>query len=101
MPLQSGWTVLVVLLPGRSGEYSISEAEAYVGRTAAIPGQSGIHFEPQRACLPILHDILDDAIPGWESRIFEKNINDDGYHEVVQSGHIPLGEEEVDTICAW
>lgn len=46
-----------------------------------------------------MHDILDDAIPGWESRIFEKNINDDGYHEVVQSGHIPLGEDEVERVC--
>lgn len=25
--------------------------------------------------------------------------NGEGYHEAVQSGHIPLSEEEVDTIC--
>ena len=30
-----------------AGEYSISEAEAYVGGNPAIPGQGGIHSEPQ------------------------------------------------------
>lgn len=53
----------------------------------------------RRELFATLHDILGDAIPGCEARIFEKNSNGEGYHEAVQSGHIPLSEEEVDTIC--
>jgi hypothetical protein len=52
----------------------------------------------RRELFATLHDILGDAIPGCEARIFEKNSNGEGYREAVQSGHIPLSKEEEERI---
>ena len=97
--LQCAWTVLVVAFARKRLEdilnqklkHMLEGLRKFQDRAASILNRKELFAN--------MHDILDDAIPGWESRIFEKNINDDGYHEVVQSGHIPLGEDEVERVC--
>ena len=96
--LQCAWTVLVVAFARKRLEDILNQKlEAYAGGTAEIQDRAASILN-RKELFANMHDILDDAIPGWESRIFEKNINDDGYHEVVQSGHIPLGEDEVESL---
>ena len=97
--LQCAWTVLVVAFARKRLENILNQKQKHMLEGLRKFQDRAASILNRRELFSTMHDILDDAIPGWESRIFEKNANDDGYHEVVQSGHIPLGEDEVERVC--
>ena len=97
--LQSGWTVLVILFARKRLENILYQKQKHMLEGIRQFQDRAASILSRRELFATLHDILGDAIPGCEARIFEKNSNGEGYHEAVQSGHIPLSEEEVDTIC--
>ena len=97
--LQCAWTVLVVAFARKRLEDILNQKQKHMLEGLRKFQDRAASILNRKELFANMHDILDDAIPGWKSRIFEKNINDDGYREVVQSGHIPLGEDEVERVC--
>lgn len=97
--MQCAWTVLVVAFARRRLENILNQKQKHMLEGLQKFQDRAASILNRKELFTNMHDILDDVIPGWESRIFEKNANDDGYHEVVQSGHIPLGEEEMERVC--
>ena len=97
--LQCAWTVLVVAFARKRLEDILNQKQKHMLEGLRKFQDRAASILNRKELFANMHDILDDAIPGWKSRIFEKNINDAGYREVVQSGHIPLGEDEVERVC--
>ena len=97
--LQCVWTVLVVAFARKRLESILNQKQKHMVEGLQKFQDRAASILSRRELFATMHDILDDAIPGWESRIFEKKENEDGYQEVVQSGHIPLGEQEVERVC--
>ena len=97
--LQCAWTVFVVAFARKRLENILNQKQKHMVEGMRRFQDKAASILNRKELFTTLHDIMDDAIPGWESRIFEKNANGEGYHEVVQSGHIPLGEDEVERVC--
>ena len=97
--LQCAWTVLVATFARKRLEDILNQKQKHMVEGLQKFQDRAASILNRRELFTTMHDILDDAIPGWESRIFEKNTDREGYHEVVRSGHIPLGGEEVERVC--
>ena len=98
--LQCIWTVLVVAFARKCLEDILKQKQKHMVEGIRKFQDSAASILNRKELFTTLHDIMDDAIPGCEARIFEKNENSEGYHEVVQSGHIPLSGEEVERVCS-
>ncbi len=88
--LQCAWTVLVVAFARKRLENILYQKQKHMLEGIRQFQDRAASILSRRELFTTLHDILGDAIPGCEARIFEKNSNGEGYHEAVQSGHIPL-----------
>ena len=97
--LQCAWTVFVVIFARKRLDNILNQKQKHMLEGIRTFQDKAASILSRKELFTTLHDILNDAIPGWESRIFEKNANGEGYHEVVQSGHIPLNEEEAERVC--
>ena len=97
--MQSGWTVFVILFARKQLENILYQKQKHMLEGIRQFQDRAASILSRRELFATLHDILGDVIPGCEARIFEKNSNGEGYHEAVQSGHIPLSEEEAARIC--
>ena len=97
--LQCAWTVSVVVFARKRLDNILNQKQKHMLEGIRTLQDRAASILSRKELFTTLHDILVDAIPGWESRIFEKNTNGEGYHEVVQSGHIPLSEEEAERVC--
>ena len=97
--LQCAWTVLVVAFARKRLEDILNQKQKHMVEGMREFQDRAASILNRRELFATLHDILDDAIPGWKSRIFEKNENNDGYHEMIRNGQIPLGREEAERIC--
>ena len=97
--LQCAWTVFVVAFARKRLENILNQKQKQMVEGMREFQDRAASILNRRELFATLHDILDEAIPGCESRIFEKNENDAGYHEMIRSGQIPLGREESERIC--
>ena len=95
--LQCVWTVLVVAFARKRLENILNQKQKHMVEGMENFQDRAASILSRKELFATLHDMLNEAIPGCEARIFEKVEN--GYREAVQSGHIPLGEEEVAQIC--
>ena len=95
--LQSVWTVCVVAFARKRLEGILNQKQKHMVEGLRNFQDKAASILSRKELFTTLHDTLDSAIPGCEVRIFEKD--EKGYHEVVQSGHIPLGEEEKTRVC--
>lgn len=95
--MQCAWTVWVIAFARKRLENILNQKQKHMLEGLENFQDRAASILSRKELFSTLHDMLDGAIPGCEARIFEKEEN--GYREVVQSGHIPLGEEEVAQIC--
>lgn len=98
--LQCAWTVLVVAFARKRLENILNQKQKHMVEGMREFQDRAASILNRKELFTTLHDILNESILGCESRIFERNTEDEGYHEAVQSGHIPLGEEEVERVCS-
>ena len=96
--LQCAWTVLVVAFARKRLENILRQKQKHMVEGLEKLQDRAASILSRKELFTTLHDLLKEAIPGCEPRIFEKDTN--GYHEVVQSGHIPLGPEEAESVCS-
>ena len=95
--LQCVWTVLVVAFARKRLDNILNQKQKHMLEGMENFQDRAASILSRKELFATLHDMLNEAIPGCEARIFETEEN--GYREVVQSGHIPLGEEEVAQLC--
>lgn len=79
--LQSGWTVLVILFARKRLENILYQKQKHMLEGIRQFQDRAASILSHRELFATLHDILGDAIPGCEARIFEKNSNGEWYHE--------------------
>ena len=90
--LQCAWTVWVVNFARKRLENILNQKQKNMMEGLENFQDRAASILSRKELFGTLHDMLEKAIPGCEARIFEKD--DNGYHEVVQSGQIPMAEDE-------
>lgn len=95
--LQSVWTVCVVAFARKRLDEILKQKQKHMVEGLRNFQDKAASILSRKELFTTLHDTLDSAIPGCEARIFEKD--GEKYHEVVQSGHTPLGEEKAARVC--
>lgn len=95
--VQCAWTVWVIAFARKQLENILNQKQKHMVEGVEKFQDRAASILSRKELFATLHDMLNGAIPGCETRIFEKEGNE--YREAVQSGHIPLGEEEAAQIC--
>lgn len=70
--LQCAWTVLVVAFARKRLEDILNQKQKHMLEGLRKFQDRAASILNRKELFANMHDILDDAIPGWKSRIFEK-----------------------------